>query len=89
MNILIFADFARWPPTSLEQFIDYIEEICTNEHDTNRIVLSYNPVLTICLASIHLIDIGNSISLFKNRGHSISLQLQELGECIIGEMEKE
>lgn len=58
LNILLFADFAKWPSLDLQQFIDYLEEMCDESHELNRIVLSYNPILTICLACVHLSEIG-------------------------------
>lgn len=53
----------------------------------NRIVLSYNPVLCICLACVHLTEIGNSISLFKHLGQGVSGDLIALGKEIIGTMD--
>ena len=58
-------------------------------HEQNRIVLSYNPILCICLSSLHLTSIGNSISLFKHRGNTAIQSLLDLGSSIIGEMEKD
>ena len=34
--------------------------------ELNRVVLSYNPVLTICLACIHLNTIGDQIAALKH-----------------------
>ena len=59
LNVLIFADFSPWPKTDIQTFIDCLEEITEESHELNRIVLSYNPILTICLACIHLSEIGN------------------------------
>jgi hypothetical protein len=58
-------------------------------HITNRIVLRSNPILCICLACIHLTSIGNSISLFKHRGATISEALLDLGRNIVDEMNKD
>ena len=79
LNLVIFADFSRWPQLKLKEFIDCIDEMTYEEHEMNRIVFSYNPILTICLACIHLLNIGKSISLFRYRGNTISSQLQDLG----------
>ena len=68
LNILLFADFSRWPQRDLDLFITCLEEITSEAHEKNRIVLSYNPILTICLASCHLESIGEKISIFKHRG---------------------
>jgi hypothetical protein len=52
LNVCIFADLSMWPQQAeLKDFIEYIGEIpSVNNHEQNRIVLSYNPILTICLA---------------------------------------
>ena len=51
LNILIFADFSGgWSHDEIGVIIECIEEIVTEGHEQNRIVLSYNPILTICLA---------------------------------------
>ena len=54
LNILIFADFSRWPQTDLQTFIDCIDEMTGDPHEQNRVVLSYNPILCICLSCMHL-----------------------------------
>jgi len=65
LNVLIYADFSRWPQTTIRELIDSISEI-TNETvvEKNRILLSYNPIQTICLACCHLSAIGKAISMF-------------------------
>jgi len=88
LNILIFADFSRWKQIDLQQFIDCIDEMTGDPHEQNRIVLSYNPILCICLSFLHLTSIGNSISLFKHRGNTVGAALLELGKSIIAEMDK-
>ena len=88
LNILIFADFSNgWNQLILQDLIDCIEEISQNDHEQNRIVLSYNPILTICLSCIHLQSIGKSISYFKHRSHTISMSLLDLGIEIIASID--
>ena len=88
LNILSFTDWSRWPPVELEKLIDHLEEMNDKQHEQNRIVLSYNPILCICLACIHLKSIGSSISLFKHRNDGIASGLLDLGDCIVSDMEK-
>ena len=49
LNLLIYADFSSWKG-DLETLVGYIGEITEMAYEENRIVLSYNPILTICLA---------------------------------------
>lgn len=83
LNILLFADFSRWPQRDLDLFITCLEEITSEAHEKNRIVLSYNPILTICLASCHLESIGEKISIFKHRGQKLIQDLLDLGACLV------
>ena len=55
-------------------------------HDINRIVLSYNPILCICLACIHLHSIGAAISLFRHRGETVSAGLLDLGASVVDDI---
>jgi len=45
LNVLIYADFSRWPQSTIKDLIEKIAEI-TNETVVaqNRILLSYNPI---------------------------------------------
>lgn len=56
-------------------------------HFDNRIVLCYNPILTICLACEHLTRIGNSIAFFKHDGVTINESLLLLGQAIVSNMD--
>jgi len=76
LNVLIYADFSRWPQSTIKDLIEKINEI-TNETvvEQNRILLSYNPIQTICLACCHLSAIGKAISLFQHEGENLSNDL--------------
>ena len=71
LNILCFADFGRWGTADLGELVAYFEEMLEPAYEENRIVLSYNPILTICLACQHLTSIGNAISQYKHQGQSL------------------
>lgn len=85
LNVLIFADFGRWPQGELRDFIDYVAEI-TDSQDQNLMYKCYNPILTICLCCENLMKIGNAVSLFKHEGMGLSGDLMGLGEKLIEEM---
>lgn len=89
LNVLIFADFSRWPQLHLRRFIDCVDEMTGEPHEQNRIVLTYNPILCICLSCLHLTAIGDSISFFKHRGSTVSAALLDLGSAVIGDMADE
>jgi len=89
LNLLIFAEFGKWKSKKdIIAFIEYIEEIIQQElPEMNRITLSYNPILTICLACQHLTAIGDAISFFKHQANTIIDDLLQLGQNIISNIE--
>ena len=89
LNCMNYANFASWLQTDLSEFIECMREMTENLHYENRIVLTYNPILTIILACEHLERIGAEISAFKHDGETITEGLLLLGEAIIGNMDQE
>ena len=45
LNILLFSDMTRWTSKKMLRFIDAIESIVTGGLDSNRVLVSYNPIL--------------------------------------------
>ena len=44
LNLLLFTDFSRWEQNYLRYFIDRIKEIIKAGHESNKILVSYNPI---------------------------------------------
>jgi hypothetical protein len=63
-----------------------MQEMADLSHFDNRVVLSYNPILTICLACEHLTRIGENIAFFKHDAVTINESLILLGNSIISSM---
>ena len=78
LNILIYADFSSWKG-DLEKLVGYIGEITEEAYEENRIVLSYNPILTICLACQHLASIGEAVTKLLHECEGTSEDLLDLG----------
>lgn len=64
LNVLLYADFSIWPQIQLREIIEKLEEISELGATLNRILLSYNPILLICLSCLVLKSIGDAISAF-------------------------
>ena len=74
----------------LKELIENLQEIVTTDSaQQNRIMMSYNPILTISLSCIHLASIGKSIAVFSHEANSLIEELLTFGEVIIGEMDGE
>lgn len=55
----------------------------------NRILLSYNPILTICLSCLVLGQIGQAIAAFLGEADNLKNDLVSLGGKIVENMEDE
>lgn len=78
LNVCLFADLSMWPQQfELKDFIEAIGEIPSeNRYEQNRIVLCYNPILTICLACEQLNIIGEKVAIFKHECMSLIDDMQ-------------
>ena len=59
LNILMYSDLTRWEQKRIRHFVNMIKDIIKQAHESNRILLCYNPILTISLACEYLGKIGN------------------------------
>ena len=66
LNVLLFSDFTRWDQGRLRQLLDMINEIASEEHEQNRILLSYNPIMTIALGCEFLDQISSNKNIFRH-----------------------
>jgi len=89
LNVLLYADFSIWPQTQLKQVIDYLGEISQMSAAQNRILLAYNPILTICLSCLVLSSIGKAIAAFLSEADNLKNDLISLGSKIVENMEDE
>lgn len=87
LNVLLFSDFTRWEQINLRALLEMIKEIVTEEHEQNRILLSYNPILTIALGSEYLNKISDVKNIFRHECNIVKSQLMQLGENIIENLE--
>ena len=60
-----------------------------HDYAHNRILLSSNPILFICLACEYLTTIQNSISIFRHTCNIIVTRMQGLGQKIVENMDFE
>ena len=60
LNILTLVDFSILRSQHLKDLIEVINHYEKDPVENNKLLQSYNPILTICLASDILIKVGNS-----------------------------
>lgn len=62
--------------------MDQLTLITSADHGTNRILLCYNPILTICLACEDLSKISDAVNIFDLECAKLSDSLLDLGSKI-------
>ena len=66
MNVLLFSDFTRWETVKLQSLLNMIKEMITEEHEQNRILLCYNPIMAIALGCEFLGQISDNKNIFRH-----------------------
>jgi hypothetical protein len=87
LNVLLFSDFTRWETVKLRSLLDMIGEMVTEEHEQNRIMLCYNPIMAIALGCEFLNQISANKNIFRHECNIVKNQLLTLGENIIDNIE--
>jgi hypothetical protein len=66
LNVLLFSDFTRWETAKLNSLLDMLKEMISEEHEQNRIMLCYNPIMTIALGCEFLDKISSNKNIFRH-----------------------
>ena len=66
-----------------------IKEIVTEDHERNRILLCYNPIIAIALCCEFLDKISNNRNIFRHECNITKGQLMRLGEKVSQNLEDE
>ena len=67
LNVLLFSDLSRWEQTHLRTLLGMLAEMVNEEIEQNRILLAYNPILTIALSAEFLDKISSSKNIFRHQ----------------------
>jgi hypothetical protein len=89
LNVMLFSDFTRWEQINLRALLNMLKEIVTEEHEQNRILLCYNPILAISLSSEFLDKIAENKNIFRHECNIVKNQLMTLGKHIVENIEDE
>jgi hypothetical protein len=89
LNVLLFTDFTRWEQKLKRRFIDEVKEILQSGHEKNRILLCYNPIMSISLCCEFLDRVGATANIFKGECKKIIEGLLVLGTHIINYTEED
>jgi hypothetical protein len=60
LNVLVLTDISQWPYQYIIEIISLFENFIGEEYQDNRLLLSYNPLLSIALTADLLTKIGEA-----------------------------
>ena len=87
--MLNFSNFSLWHHRHLVTLISFFKEVSIRDFAHNRILLSYNPILYICLSCEYLQRIAQRIKIFEHNCTKIVHKILSLGKKIIETMKFE
>lgn len=58
INVFLSTDFIKWQKYQIKNFLEEIKYLIIEGHEKNKIMLCYNPILTIALVCQFLIEIA-------------------------------
>jgi hypothetical protein len=82
LNVLIYTDFLRWRHVQLACLIKEFSDIIKQRQDENRMMLCYNPILSIALTCEFLDKISSKVHRFSHECGIIKKRLLKLGGVI-------
>lgn len=89
LNILNLVDLSIWKNNHLKDLIEVFSEYESNTLEDNRLLLSYNPLMSICLTAEILTKVGESRRKLENECKRIKNSLLELGNMYSSKIDDE
>lgn len=80
LNTLLLIDVFEWKNKYLQKLIAMFEDFIEDDYEDNRLLLSYNPMMSIALSAELLGEIGKQRKRFANQCRGLREQLLELGK---------
>ena len=78
LNVLLLLDISQWKIKSLDKLVEKFENYLEGSIQDNRLLLSYNPMMSIALSADLLTNIAKR-KRFTDRCEGIKADLLELG----------
>lgn len=80
LNILVLIDIQVWSGNNIGYLLDQFDNFVEENYDTNRLLLSNNPLMSIALTAELLQQIGFAKKKFANRCDELMESVLELGK---------
>jgi hypothetical protein len=89
LNILTSIDISMWRTTQIKELVEVLELYKEEGHESNQLMLSYNPLMTIALACESLTQIAKNRKKLENQATRAKMDLLELGQMYSSKIEDE
>lgn len=86
LNVLSLVDISLWRNQRLKELIDMFKGYIEESYENNKLMLSYNPLLSIALTCELLKTISTSRKKFANECNKILAGLLNLGSIYISKI---
>ena len=80
LNILLLTGLDGWRTKEMKQLVEMFENFMESEYLENRMMLSYNPMMSIVLTAEILRKIANAKKLFRDKCNNMATELLEFGK---------
>lgn len=80
LNVLHLVGIDEWKNEQIKQLIELFENFTSGNYLENRLILSYNPLMSIALTAEILTKIANSRKRYRDRCNNMLIGLLELGK---------
>jgi hypothetical protein len=89
LNVLLESDVTLWRNKFLELLVAKFENFCGEQYDQNRLLLSYNPIMSIALSADLLMRIANKRRRFADECMNLKNSILDLGKVYNEKIEDE
>ena len=89
LNVLLESDVTLWRNKFLELLVAKFENFCGEQYDQNRLLLSYNPIMSIALSADLLMRIANKRRRFADECMNLKKSILDLGKVYNEKIEDE
>lgn len=80
LNTLLLTEISEWKDKYLQRLISMFKELIDDKYENNRLLLSYNPLMSIALSAELLTKISRERARFQNVCRGLKNELLELGK---------
>ncbi len=87
LNLLLYANFRKWPNELLKEFTNSAALIIQQELDRNVLLICSNPIMALGLFIQFLIKLKREFNEFDMECLKLILKLEALGHLIIENMQ--